>query len=89
MKAVILAGGKGTRLKPYTTVIPKPLVPVGETSIIEILIRQLKKSGIEEVDVCLGHFAEIIMAFLGDGSKWGIKIRYSVETKLMGTVAPH
>lgn len=88
MKAVILAGGKGTRLKPYTTVIPKPLVPVGETSIIEILIRQLKKSGIEEVDVCLGHFAEIIMAFLGDGSKWGIKIRYSVETKLMGTVAP-
>jgi len=88
MKAIILAGGKGTRLKPYTTVIPKPLVPVGETAIIEILINQLKKCGIDEVDVCLGHFSEIIMAFLGDGSKWGIKIRYSVETKPMGTVAP-
>ena len=88
MKAIILAGGKGTRLKPYTTVIPKPLVPVGETAIIEILINQLKKYGIDEVDVCLGHFSEIIMAFLGDGSKWGIKIRYSVETKPMGTVAP-
>ena len=88
MKAIILAGGKGTRLKPYTTVIPKPLVPVGETAIIEILINRLRRHGIEEVDVCLGHFSEIIMAFLGDGSKWGIKIRYSVETKPLGTVAP-
>ena len=88
MKAIILAGGKGTRLKPYTTVIPKPLVPVGETAIIEILINQLKTYGITEVDVCLGHFSEILMAFLGDGSKWGIKFRYSVETRPMGTVAP-
>jgi NDP-mannose synthase len=88
MRAVILAGGKGTRLKPYTTVIPKPLVPVGETSIIEILINQLKRSGIEEIDICLGHFSEIIMAFLGDGRKWGIKINYSLETMALGTVAP-
>ena len=88
MKAVILAGGKGTRLKPYTTVIPKPLVPVGETAILEILINQLKKFGIEEIDICLGHFAEIIMAFLGDGSKFGIKINYSVEPTPLGTVAP-
>ncbi len=88
MRAIILAGGKGTRLRPYTSVIPKPLVPVGETAIIELLINQLKGYGIKEVDVCLGHYSEIIMAFLGDGSKWGIRIRYSMETKPMGTVAP-
>jgi NDP-sugar pyrophosphorylase family protein len=88
MKTIILAGGKGTRLKPYTTVIPKPLVPVGETAIIEILIKQLKKYGIEEIEICLGHFAEIIMAFLGDGKKFGLKITYSLEETPMGTVAP-
>lgn len=88
MKAIILAGGKGTRLKPYTTVIPKPLVPVGETAIIEILIKQLKKYGVEEIELCLGHFAEIIMAFLGDGSKFGLKITYSLEATPLGTVAP-
>ena len=88
MKAIILAGGKGTRLKPYTTVIPKPLVPVGETAIIEILIKQLKQAGVEEIELCLGHFAEIIMAFLGDGSKFGLKITYSLEASPLGTVAP-
>ena len=88
MKAVILAGGKGTRLKPYTTVIPKPLVPVGERAIIDILIARLRKCGVEEVFICLNHFAEIIMAFLGDGSKYGIKINYSLEEEPLGTVAP-
>lgn len=88
MKAVILAGGKGTRLKPYTTVIPKPLVPVGERAIIDILISRLVKCGVDEVFICLNHFAEIIMAFLGDGSKFGIKINYSLEEEPLGTVAP-
>ena len=88
MKAVILAGGKGTRLKPYTTVIPKPLVPVGERAIIDILIARLRKYGVKEVFICLNHFAEIIMAFLGDGSKYGIKINYSLEEEPLGTVAP-
>jgi NDP-sugar pyrophosphorylase family protein len=88
MKAVILAGGKGTRLKPYTTVIPKPLVPLGEKAIIDILITRLKKCGVEEVFICLNHFAEIIMAFLGDGSRFGIKINYSLEDEPLGTVAP-
>ena len=88
MKAVILAGGKGTRLKPYTTVIPKPLVPVGERAIIDILISRLVKCGVDEVFICLNHFAEIIMAYLGDGSKFGIKINYSLEDEPLGTVAP-
>ena len=88
MKAVILAGGKGTRLKPYTTVIPKPLVPVGERAIIDILISRLVKCWVDEVTICLNHFAEIIMAFLGDGSRYGIKINYSIEDEPLGTVAP-
>ena len=88
MKAVILAGGKGTRLKPYTSVIPKPLVPVGEKAILEILAGRLKKSGVDEVFICLNHFAEIIKAFFGDGSKFGIRIHYSIEEKPLGTVAP-
>ena len=88
MKAVILAGGKGTRLKPYTTVIPKPLVPVGEKAILEILITQLKKEGVDEVFICLNHFAEIIMAFFGDGNRFGLKINYSLEDEPLGTVAP-
>ena len=88
MKAVILAGGKGTRLKPYTTVIPKPLVPVGEKAILEILITRLRKEGVDEVFICLNHFAEIIMAFFGDGSRFGLKINYSLEDEPLGTVAP-
>lgn len=88
MKAVILAGGKGTRLKPYTTVIPKPLVPVGEKAILEILIGRLKAAGVDEVFICLNHFAEIIMAFFGDGSRFGLKINYSLEQEPLGTVGP-
>jgi NDP-sugar pyrophosphorylase family protein len=88
MKAVILAGGKGTRLRPYTTVIPKPLVPIGEKAIIEILLNQLYKNNVDEVFVCVNHFAELIKAFLGDGKKYGIKINYSLESSELGTVAP-
>ena len=82
MKAVILAGGKGTRLKPYTSVIPKPLVPVGEKAILEILITRLKSQGVDEVFICLNHFAEIIMAFFGDGSRFGLKINYSLDAMM-------
>lgn len=88
MIAVIMAGGKGTRLKPYTTVIPKPLVPIGEKAILEILLHRLKKAGVDEVFICLNHFAEIIKAFLGDGSRMGMKITYSIEEIPLGTVGP-
>jgi NDP-mannose synthase len=88
MKAIILAGGKGTRLRPYTTLIPKPLVPIGEKAIIEILFARLKQSGIKEFTLCVNHFAELIMAFLGDGKKYGVKLNYSLEDKPLSTVAP-
>ena len=85
MKAVILAGGKGTRLKPYTTVFPKPLMPIGDKPILEIVVRQLKSHGFDEIIITVGHLAELIMTFFGDGSKVGVKIKYSREDKPLGT----
>lgn len=87
-RAVILAGGKGTRLKPYTISLPKPLVPIGEMPIIEIIIRKLAQSGFERVTITVNHMADIIRAFCGDGSKWGIKIDYSLEDKPLSTMGP-
>jgi NDP-sugar pyrophosphorylase family protein len=88
MKAVILAGGKGTRLRPYTAVIPKPLMPVGDVPILEVLIRQLKCAGCTEVILAVGHLAELIRAFFGTGERWGLKIRYSFEAEPRGTAGP-
>ena len=88
MKAVILAGGKGTRLKPYSTVIPKPLVPIGNKAILEILIGRLKRFGVKDLTICVNHLAGLIKAYFGDGKKWGVDIGYSVEDKQLGTVAP-
>ena len=85
MKAVILAGGKGTRLKPYTTVFPKPLMPIGDKPILEIVIGQLKSHGFDEAIITVGHLAELIMTFFGDGGKFGVKIKYSREDKPLGT----
>ena len=87
-RAVILAGGKGTRLKPYTISLPKPLVPIGEMPIIEIIIRKLAQSGFERVTITVNHMADIIRAFCGDGSKWGISIDYSLEAKPLSTMGP-
>jgi NDP-sugar pyrophosphorylase family protein len=88
MRAVILAGGKGTRLAPYTITFPKPLVPVGDMPILEIVIRQLSAAGFDHVTLAVGHLAELIEAYFGDGSRWGIRIDYSREEQPLGTVAP-
>lgn len=87
-RAVILAGGKGTRLKPYTVALPKPLVPIGEYPILEIIIRQLAFYGFDHVTITVNHLADIIKAFFGDGSKWNIKIDYSLEDKPLSTMGP-
>ena len=88
MRAVILAGGKGTRLKPYTNVIPKPLMPIGDMSILEVLIHQLQRAGVHEVILTVGHKADLLHAFFQDGQRFGIPIRYSYEDKPMGTAGP-
>lgn len=89
MRAILLAGGKGTRLKPYTTLIPKPLVPLGgEVAILEIVIKQLKKSGFTQITIAINHLAHLIKAYMGDGSKWGLEIDYSLELEPLGTIGP-
>jgi NDP-sugar pyrophosphorylase family protein len=87
-RAIILAGGKGTRLRPYTVVLPKPLMPLGEYSILEIVIRQLVASGFSHITLAVNHQAELIKAFFGDGSKWNVKIDYSLEDKPLSTMGP-
>ena len=88
MQAVILAGGKGTRLKPFTTCIPKPLVPIDDMPILEYVIRQLKYYGFKDIVIAVNHLAELIMAFIGDGKRWGLNIRYSLEEEPLGTAGP-
>lgn len=87
-RAVILAGGKGTRLRPYTVVLPKPLMPIGEFPILEVIIKQLVSAGFDHITLAVNHQAEIIKAFFMDGSKWGIRIDYSLEDKPLGTMGP-
>lgn len=88
MQAIILAGGKGTRLKPITMSLPKPLVPIGEMPILEVVIRQLKHFGFTDITLAVNHLAELLMAFFGNGSKWGVNVDYSMEDEPLGTAAP-
>jgi NDP-sugar pyrophosphorylase family protein len=88
MKAVILAGGKGTRLAPYTTVLPKPLIPIGDLPILEIMLRQLKTYGFTDVVLCVGYLSHLLEAYFGDGSKLGLSITYSREQEPLGTAGP-
>jgi len=88
MKVVILAGGLGTRLKPFTEVIPKPLLPIGEKSVLEIQIERLKKYGFKEIFLATNYKSQYIEGFFGDGSRYGVKLAISKEKKPLGTAGP-
>jgi NDP-sugar pyrophosphorylase family protein len=89
MRAIILAGGKGIRLRPYTTLIPKPMVPLGgRMSILEVVLKQLAQSGFTHVTLAVNHLSHLIMAYFGDGSRWGLKLDYSLEDEPLSTIGP-
>ena len=87
MRAVILAGGQGTRLRPYTMVLPKPLVPVGERPVLELILNRLSACGFNRVDLCIGHLGELIMAYFADGSHvpQAMSLTYHREDEPLGT----
>lgn len=87
-RAVVLAGGKGTRLRPYTVVLPKPLMPIGQYPILEVIVRQLARHGFDRITMAVNHQANLIRAFFGDGEPWGVRIDYSLESVPLSTVAP-
>lgn len=88
MKAVILAGGLGTRLRPFTQVIPKPLLPVGESSVLEIQLLSLKRYGVDHVFIATNYLSELVTAYIGDGSRWGVQVEFSKEDQPLGTCGP-
>lgn len=87
-RAVILAGGMGTRLRPFTVTIPKPLVPVGSAPVLDILVRQLASHGFDHITLAIGAHSRLIRAFFGDGSEWSVKIDYSIESQPLSTMGP-
>jgi NDP-sugar pyrophosphorylase family protein len=87
-RAVILAGGMGTRLRPYTVVLPKPLMPIGPYPILEVVVRQLARYGFRRVTMAVNHQANLIKAFFGDGAQWGVEIDYSLESAPLSTIGP-
>ncbi|MFZ3373015.1 MAG: nucleotidyltransferase family protein, partial [Desulfitobacteriaceae bacterium] len=88
MQAVILAGGRGSRLDPYSRVLPKPLFPIGHDPIAALLVKQLKNAGFEEIIMCLGYLADLMMAYFQEGDRFGLPIRYAIETCPLGTAGP-
>jgi NDP-sugar pyrophosphorylase family protein len=88
IRAVVLAGGKGIRLRPLTAVLPKPLVPLGEMPILEILLRRLSSFGFRNITLCTGYLSELLMAVFGDGQKFGLNIEYVRESSPLGTAGP-
>jgi NDP-sugar pyrophosphorylase family protein len=85
-RAIIMAGGEGARLRPYTAILPKPLMPIGDRPVLDIVIRQLRAAGVERVTLATGYLAELIEAFFGDGRSYGIAIDYFREREPLGTV---
>src|SRR5687767_8105677 len=88
MKAVVLAGGKGARLTPYTRVLPKPLLPVGDRPILEIIIGQLRDVGVKEIVLATGYLSGLIQTYIGNGRSLGVEISYSCEHQALGTIGP-
>lgn len=88
LKAVILAGGLGTRLRPFTQVVPKPLLPIGESSVLEIQILALKRSGFDQIFIATNYMADLVEAVLGHGEKYGVRLVFSREEKPLGTCGP-
>jgi NDP-sugar pyrophosphorylase family protein len=87
-RAVILAGGKGTRLAPYTTVLPKPLMPIGDRAILDVVVRQLESYGYRRLTFAVGYLAHLVKAVFGDGQQWGVSIEYHEEEQPLGTAGP-
>ena len=87
-RAVVLAGGKGTRLLPYTTILPKPLLPVGDRPILERVLCRLGRAGFRDITISVGHLAELIQAVCGDGQRWNLKLDYAIEDQPLGTIGP-
>ncbi|MBB4661647.1 sugar phosphate nucleotidyltransferase [Conexibacter arvalis] len=85
-RAIVLAGGLGTRLRPFTTVLPKPLMPIGDRPVLDIIMRQLKGSGFERVTIATGYLAELLEAFFRDGEAYDLPVDYYREGAPLGTV---
>lgn len=88
MKAVIQSGGRGTRLRPYTSVLPKPLMPIGARPVLELLLKWIRRNGIEDVYITTGYLGHLIRSFCGDGQQWGLRIVYTQELEPLGTIGP-
>jgi len=88
IEAIIMAGGRGTRLHPYTAVLPKPLMPLGDAPVLELLLRQLRSHGVRQVCLAVNHLHHLIRAFFGDGSSLGLQIHYTLEDRPLGTCGP-
>ncbi len=84
-KAIILAGGKGSRLGPYTTVLPKPLLPIGDRAILDVVVHQLRSCGFTDLTFAVGYLAHLVKAVFGDGSRHGVSIKYHMEREPLGT----
>jgi NDP-sugar pyrophosphorylase family protein len=87
-RAVILAGGRGSRLAPYTTVLPKPLLPIGDRAILDVVVRQLHVAGFDDLTIAVGHLAHLIAAVFGDGAEHDVRIEYHEERTPRGTAGP-
>jgi NDP-sugar pyrophosphorylase family protein len=87
-RAVILAGGKGTRLAPFTAVLPKPLMPIGDRAILDLVVRQLCSYGFCDLTLAVGHLSPLVQAVVGDGSAHGVRITYQLEREPLGTAGP-